>query len=218
MFQYDDRQEKSSRPVPITTITGTICAVAFILIAAAVQSGRISRFDRTVIDFVQGREAPGLTGVMEFFTSIGNGTSVAVLTIVAMAFLYGVMGHRRELLLLCCVMFGSSVLNSLLKISFIRERPTFHRLIEVTGYSFPSGHSMAAFCLYGTLAYLLWRHLPVRRRRFVLLLLSTVFIVAIGLSRIYLGVHYPSDVLGAYFAGGFWLSCCIWLYKRYIVQ
>ncbi|WP_410769044.1 phosphatase PAP2 family protein [Fontibacillus sp. BL9] len=217
MFQHDDQQMKSSRPISITTITGAICAAVFIVIAAAVQSGRINRFDRTLIDFVQGREAPGLTGVMEFFTSIGNGTSVALITIVAMIFLYGVLGHRRELLLLCCVMIGSTALNSLLKLSFIRERPTFHRLIEVTGYSFPSGHSMAAFCLYGTLAYLLWRHLPGRKSRFVLILVSIIFIVCIGLSRIYLGVHYPSDVLGAYFAGCFWLSCSIWLYKRYIV-
>ncbi|RCX16967.1 undecaprenyl-diphosphatase [Fontibacillus phaseoli] len=209
---------KSSRSMPITAITGLICAVAFTVIAVAVQSGQISQFDRTLIDAVQGREAPGLTGVMEFFTSIGNGTSVALITLIAMTFLYGVLGHRRELLLLCCTMLGSAILNSLLKICFIRERPTFHRLIEVTGYSFPSGHSMVAFCLYGTLAYLLWRHLPGRKRRFILILLSLMFIVTIGLSRIYLGVHYPSDVLGAYFAGGFWLSCSIWLYKRFIVQ
>ncbi|MFC3884019.1 phosphatase PAP2 family protein [Bacillus songklensis] len=102
-----------------------------------------------------------------------------------------------------------------LKQFFHRTRPDLHRLIEIEGYSFPSGHAMSACTVYGMLSFLLWRHIPTRWGRGILILISITMILTIGMSRIYLGVHYPSDIIGGYFASGFWLAMAIWFYQRY---
>ena len=98
---------------------------------------------------------------------------------------------------------------------FQRARPDLHRLIEIGGYSFPSGHAMSAMAVYGTLAFLLWRHISTRFGRSLLIFFSAMMIFMIGISRVYLGVHYPSDIIGGYFASGFWLGAAIWSFQRY---
>lgn len=157
-----------------------------------------------------------MTRLMQFFTWIGSGRQVVIITILAMLVLYLYLGHRRELLFLASVLVGSTVLNALLKVVFGRARPTIHRIIEVSGYSFPSGHSMASFSLYGGLAFLIWKHIPSFTGRVFMMVASVAFILTIGMSRIYLGVHYPSDVVGGYFISGCWLFTCIWFYRRYL--
>ena len=74
---------------------------------------------------------------------------------------------------------------------------------------------MNAFAVYGIITFLLWRHIPPRLGRTILILISSGFIIMIGTSRILLGVHYPSDIIGGYFASGFWLSSAIWFFQRY---
>lgn len=192
-----------------------LCAIGFAVIAAFVGTHRIDAFDRSQIRFWQGMESPGLTNVMKFFTHIGSGAPVIAITIAMLLFLFFVLKHRKELILFIFVLGGSEVLNVLLKIVFHRERPTIHRLIPESGFGFPSGHSMGAFSLYGVLAFLLWKHIPSRWGRLVLILACSALILAIGISRIYLGVHYPSDVLAGYLASGFWLAASIWAYQKY---
>ncbi len=191
------------------------CAIGFAAVASLVGMNRIEAFDRTLIDYWQGLENPALTRAMMFFTTIGSGGPVVAITVAIMMFLYFVLKHRRELILFVFALGGSEALNILLKLAFRRERPTFHRLVPESGFGFPSGHSMGAFSLYGVLAFLLWKHIPVWWGRTVLILASCALILAIGISRIYLGVHYPSDVLGGYLASGFWLAASIWTYQKY---
>lgn len=75
---------------------------------------------------------------------------------------------------------------------------------------------MAAFSLYGIVTFLLWKHVKSSFGRGILILISTIMIITIGVSRIYLGVHYPSDVLGGYLASGSWLAVSIWTYQYYL--
>nr|WP_233276251.1 phosphatase PAP2 family protein [Schinkia azotoformans] len=112
-------------------------------------------------------------------------------------------------------MVGSNILFLLLKLYFHRARPDLHRLIEVSGYSFPSGHATNACTLYGILTFLLWRHIRTRLGRTILIVLSAMMIFTIGISRIYLGVHYPSDILAGYFLSVLWLTTAIWFYQQY---
>jgi undecaprenyl-diphosphatase len=191
-----------------------LLAVGFVAVVMLVGNKRIAKFDERVISAVQGMESPGWTSIMKFFTTIGSGFVVALLTLLLCIFLYAVLKHRQELIFLVAVVGGTGILNLMLKLLFQRDRPTLHRLIEITGYSFPSGHSMAAFALYGALTYLLWRHIPSTWGRSLQVSLSSVFILAIGLSRIYLGVHYPSDVVGGYLASGTFLGLFIWVFER----
>lgn len=83
-------------------------------------------------------------------------------------------------------------------------------MVIVENFSFPSGHAMAALSLYGIIGFLLWRHIPKQSGRIALITLKAIFILIIGTSRIYLGVHYPSDIVGAYLISGFWLMLTIW--------
>ena len=116
-------------------------------------------------------------------------------------------------MLFIIVLVGSTAFNLLLKALFQRERPTLYTMIEEEGFSFPSGHSMAALSLYGIVSFLLWRHIPKRIGRVVLIFTATAFILTIGFSRIYLGAHFPSDIIGAYLFSGFWLLLCIWGFR-----
>ncbi|MEH7459417.1 phosphatase PAP2 family protein [Bacillus sp. JJ1127] len=190
--------------------------MGFALIAILIGEQKITKFDNVVISFIQGFESPTMTKIMKFFTTIGSTSVVIVISVLTLFFLYKVLHHRTELILFVTVIMGTAVFNQVLKFMFKRARPTLHRLIEENGYSFPSGHSMEAFALYGVLTFLLWRHITTRIGRIFLILISVIMTVAIGVSRIYLGVHYPSDVLGGYLASCFWLTVTIWIFQHYV--
>ena len=104
---------------------------------------------------------------------------------------------------------GSSFFNTLLKWIFHRARPTIHPIIQETGYSFPSGHSMVSFVMYGMLTYFLVLFFVKRSAKIITIIFFSVLVLFIGLSRIYLGVHYPSDVIAGFSAGGTWLVICL---------
>ncbi|SMQ75742.1 undecaprenyl-diphosphatase [Bacillus sp. OV166] len=192
-----------------------VSIIGFSLISLLISDQKIIHFDRTVIDMVQGSETLVLTNVMKIFTFIGSAPFVIVLSLFLLFFLYKVLHHRFELILFAAAITGSAILNGILKQFFQRVRPDFHRLIDIEGYSFPSGHAMNAFTVYGILSFLLWRHIPSRFGRGVLISVSMVMILAIGISRIYLGVHYPSDIIGGYFASGFWITTAILFFQYY---
>ncbi|WP_219833965.1 phosphatase PAP2 family protein [Paenibacillus sp. R14(2021)] len=173
----------------------------------------LKRFDASIIGMVQGLENDSLTHTAKFLSKIGTSSVVIPLLLIVSAVLFIVLKHRRELVLLIGGMLGSTLLNHLLKAIYKRARPDIHRIVEEQGFSYPSGHSMAAFTFYFLLTYLLWRHLPNRGWRAVLLLFSAGMIVSIGLSRIYLGVHYPSDILAGYWVSACWVALCIRLFR-----
>jgi undecaprenyl-diphosphatase len=199
----------------IAFIFSCICIIGFALISLLISDHQIIHFDRTVINLVQGWESPFLTKVMKLFTFIGSTPFVIILIVGFIFFLYKVLHHRLELILLVGAIIGSAILNQILKVIFHRTRPNFHRLIDISGYSYPSGHAMSAFTVYVILSFLLWRHIESRWGRSTLLVFSTFMILMIGLSRIYLGVHFPSDVIGGYLASGLWLTIAIWSFQFY---
>lgn len=192
-----------------------VSLAGFSAMAFLISKHDILAFDRAIISYVQGFETPALTAIMKVFTFIGSGNAIFVIAIVVMFFLYVVLHHRSELIFFAIVVAVSGKLNEILKDVFQRARPDFHRLIEIGGYSFPSGHAMGAMAVYGALAFLLWRHTSTRRGRTILLILSAIMIFMIGISRVYLGVHYPSDILGGYFSSIVWLTIAIWIYQWY---
>ncbi|WP_257390622.1 phosphatase PAP2 family protein [Peribacillus muralis] len=199
----------------IAFIVSVFALIGFSFMAFAVSANDYLKFDSEVISVVQGWESPILTGIMKFFTYIGSTGSIIILSLFILIFLYKVLKHRLELVLFIAVMAGSPLLNAVVKLCFQRTRPDLHRLIEIGGYSFPSGHAMNAMSLYGILTFLLWRHIKVKWGRMLLIVMSTLMILTIGISRIYLGVHYPSDIIAGYLAGGFWIAMSIWFFQRY---
>ncbi|XRG80394.1 phosphatase PAP2 family protein [Rossellomorea sp. GAMAL-10_SWC] len=199
----------------IAFLISLLSLFGFGLMALLVSNHSIYHFDSTVINFIQGLESPAITSFMKIITFLGSSVFIILLSISILYFLYKVLNHRSELILFVAALIGSNILCVLLKLFFHRARPDLHRLIEISGYSFPSGHATNAMTVYGILTFILWRNIRTKSGRSLLIITSLIMILLIGISRIYLGVHFPSDVIAGYFTGGFWISTAIWYYQRY---
>jgi membrane-associated phospholipid phosphatase len=150
----------------------------------------------------------GHTFIMKFFTLLGSTTALISLCVISIILMIW-QKKRWETLFLIVAILGGVLFNHLLKWTFHRNRPTVHRLIEETGFSSPSGHSMVSFVFYGMLGMLFFMFLKSKGLKGIVFISGAVVILMIGLSRIYLGVHYPSDVLAGFAAGGAWLTICL---------
>lgn len=203
------------QPLSRLLLLSALGFIGFTSVSLLISLETIQQFDDRVMLTVQAFEKEWLTWMMKILSTIGNTVPVIVISVCMMLILFKAFHMRQELILFTVVLVGSTGLNLGLKTIFQRARPEINQLVYEAGYSFPSGHSMAALSLYGIVAFLLWRHTPTRGRRTALILFTILMIILIGISRIYLGVHYPSDIIGAYFISGFWLSISIWKYQWY---
>ncbi|MFD1205106.1 MULTISPECIES: phosphatase PAP2 family protein [Sporosarcina] len=192
-----------------------VFAGIFAYIATGIQNETIHRFDHTIIDIVQGWETPALTPIMKAFTWIGSTTVVICLIVIGFALLFWVFRKHSQAYFFFFVLIGTGALNQILKFIFRRERPDFHRLVDISGYSFPSGHTMMAFSLYAISAFIAIRNLKSIVSKIVVSLLAIIMFASIAISRIYLGVHYPSDVVGGMAASAFWLIIATSVYSYY---
>ena len=142
-------------------------------------------------------------------TNIHSTLGVTAMTLAVCAYLW-TRHHRVWVLKLMLSVFGGMLLNILLKQIFMRARPHFENpLLTLTSYSFPSGHTMMATVFYGTLCLLFVTKVRDWRARGLAVVMSAGLILLVGFSRIYLGVHYLSDVLAAIAEGLAWLSFCV---------
>ena len=208
-------KQLSSRLI-ISFILCIVFGLLFGYFSTTIGDDSLSNFDTTMINAIQGLETPWLTTIMTFFTWIGSGYAVAPITVIAAVLLYFVFQYRHQAFLLVVVIAGTVVFNHLLKLYFKRERPIIHRILDANGYSFPSGHTMMAFSLYVIIAYIVWRNVKTRLGRFLLIIFATFMIIMIGTSRIYLGVHFPSDVAGGLMASGFLVTIAVTVYSVFL--
>src|SRR5215203_241285 len=169
----------------------------------------IVRFDRVVDDYLHAHATPPLTTFFLIVTALGSIEAIVLLGVIVAALL--AWGQRWTLLgTWLAAVAGSAVLDWLLKGLFERPRPYFaHPLIVETSYSFPSGHAMESFVVYGMLAYFTVLAFRTWESRVAVVFGAALLVVLIGFSRMYLGVHYFSDVLAGYAAGGVWLSALV---------
>ncbi len=196
------------------TITRTLLfgLLLAILIAAAlgwlayqVNAGGSTRFDTAVRDEIHAHANPALTRVMIVISDIGKPLVSGPLTILIAAFFWRA-GYTRRAWLLLIAMAGGAIIEDALKLAIHRPRPQpFFGYPLPASYSFPSGHALSSFCLYGVVAALLSPSIRSRVGRALLWFAAALMIVAIGFSRIYLGVHYPTDVIAGYAAAGVWV-------------
>jgi membrane-associated phospholipid phosphatase len=186
-----------------------ICGWCFGEIAEDVSHGDpIVQVDRQVAVWFHQHASPTVTQVartISFFGSVGWLTAVSIGLALFLV-------SRRDWLnasLVALVMLGGSTLNLVLKHFFHRERPVLENpLVTLSSYGFPSGHTMGATLLYGLLALLAWKNVRSRAARFACVSGACLWLLLIGLTRIYLGAHYLTDVLGALAAGLLWLVVC----------
>lgn len=169
-------------------------------------------FDITIIDWIQSFISDKLTKILETLTFLGSAKAVIAISILIITLM---LFNKKwwETLFFVVAVLGSSLFNLLLKFIFQRTRPSIHPLITETGYSFPSGHSMVSFVLYGMITYFLVLFYVKRFVKIITILFFSLLVLLIGVSRIYLGVHYPSDVLAGFAVGGTWLIICLIVLK-----
>lgn len=183
-------------PWPVVGFAGA--GVFAILLALVIATG-LPPFDVPVTGFVQGLGIPADLWVR--ITDLGGGAVLfPVGVVLGLAGL--VAGHPRLTLVVAVVLLGGTLFTDVTKVAVARPRPPWEHVVDASWFSFPSGHSLNSLATYGLLAVVAWRttRLPALVRGFAVLA-GLVLPIAIGLSRVALGVHYPSDVLGGWSAG-----------------
>ena len=184
--------------------------IGFIYILEEILSGDILELDSAAYRFfVVFARRPWLTTIMEGFSALASPVVLAVMLLVIAAFAPGRMPGRCATANLVLAV----ALNFLLKTIVQRPRPDGFRLVAESGYSFPSGHSMVSMAFYGLLVWMVWRYEKDRLLRVFLMIAFSLVIAMVGVSRIYLGVHYASDVIAGFCVSLVWLM----LYTRVFV-
>lgn len=173
--------------------------VLFVLLAILMVTGNLQWFDDPIREWVYSIRNPALTEVLKVITYMGNWQTITLLCIVLLLFRktrlrYGVPVSAGAIFV--------TIFNRIIKLIFKRPRPeeSLH-LIEEGGYSFTSGHSITSMVVFGLLIYLVGKYVKNRKAANILTAALAVPWIFIGLSRIYMGVHFPSDVLAGWALG-----------------
>lgn len=196
--------------------------LAISLIAASVFMGitgllftedDIAEFDFLVVHFINIFRPEALTPIFEAITFLGNSTVVT--GILAITIVVSLIRRRwTSAFLFVTSVAGSQLFVFLLKQFIARPRPSVgYRVIEASGYSFPSGHASVAMALYGLLWYIIFRALPSWSLRIIWTIISAFLIGGIAISRVYLGVHYPSDIAAGLAFGIAWTAFLVVAYE-----
>ena len=174
-------------------------------LAEEMLEGDTQQFDAFVRIAVHQFATPSLTRLMQIFSFLGSVVAVTGMSLVAVCVpLY--FRHTRTAASVAITMLGVAVLDLALKHAFHRPRPVAFFGGTPNSYSFPSGHALGSLCFYGVLAAILAGRARGRRAKFCIWVATMVLVGMIGLSRIYLGVHYPSDVIAGYCAAAVWVG------------
>ena len=192
-----------------------ICLIGFLSIAEDVFNKEIVNGDivgyKLISTFLISDFA---TPIAKFITNFGGAIFLAVLTII----LFILIKNKKIGVSIFSNLVIITALNQLLKNILQRPRPTEYRIIEETGYSFPSGHSMISMAFYGYLIYLIYKYVKNKYVKWTSMVLLSILICSIGISRIYLGVHYTSDVLGGFLISISYLVMYISAINKFLIE
>jgi undecaprenyl-diphosphatase len=184
--------------------------VVFGWLAEEMLEGDTQQFDAFVRTAVHQFTAPRLTQLMQVFSFLGSVAAVTALCLAAIC--VSLYFHRaRTAALLAITMLGVAALDVTLKLAFHRPRPVAFFGATPSSYSFPSGHALGSLCFYGMLAAILSARAHGRGAKFCVWMTAVFLVGMIGFSRIYLGVHYPSDVIAGYCAAAVWVGAVVFV-------
>ena len=192
-----------------------ICLIGFLALAEDVFNKEIMNGDivgyKLVSTFLISDFA---TPIAKFITNFGGAIFIIILTVV----LFVLIKNKKIGISIISNLVIITAINQILKRIVQRPRPTEYRIIEETGYSFPSGHSMVSMAFYGYLIYLIYKYVKNKYLKWISIILLSILICSIGISRIYLGVHYTSDVLGGFFISISYLIIYISAVNKFFIE
>lgn len=192
-----------------------ICLIGFLALAEDVFHQEIMNGDIVGYDIVSKLFKFNVsTPIAKFMTNFGGAIFVISLTTI----LFFVIKDKKIGISIITNLGIVTILNQIIKFIMQRPRPTEFRIIEETGYSFPSGHSMVSLAFYGYLIYLIYKYINNKHLKRTLIIILSVLICIIGVSRIYLGVHYTSDVLGGFLISFAYLIIYIELVNKFVLE
>jgi len=197
-------------PLTITLVIAAFFLANFLNILIAVTSkSSLTQIDTRVLNLMTNIRTPTQTSFLRVVTTLAN-TQTAILLVIATVFVLWRKHQRLLATLFIVVAAAEEIITNVIKILVHRPRPGLTlRLINETGYSFPSGHVVTATVLFGLLAYLIYRSCTSTRARIITIGVYVLTVFLIAVSRIYLGVHYPTDVWGSFLLGGAMLTVVI---------
>ena len=178
-------------------IISIICIIIFLLIGLFIITIENNIVDKTIYKLVISIKSDIVTKIFKIITNFAGIPFMLVIGIVIL--LLKKLKHKRFLIIANIV--NDVILNTILKLTFKRERPLDIMLVEETGYSFPSGHTMIAIIFYGYIMYLITKSKYSKKIKIITNTILSILIILIGVSRIYLGVHYATDVIASYLIG-----------------
>lgn len=182
------------------TLVLFICLIGILIIVMDLLQQRIIEKDMFVYNFIATHFISDFSlQIVKFITNLGSATFIVLLSILLLL----TIKNKLTGLIIFLNSAICGILNQVLKIIVQRPRPVGYRLIDEKGYSFPSGHSMVSAAFYGFIIYLVYKNVKNKYIKYSIITILILLILCIGISRVYLGVHYASDVIA-----GFLISIC----------
>jgi len=217
--QFQKYDEKL--PYIITIFFALILVVGginlFVELTDALKTEALAYYDQRITDYVISLRSPGLTQYFKIVTEIGDAYGYLVVLVIVTVLSALVFKRWKYIGQIVLVLALSAISNMMLKRAIDRARPGIEHLVSVETLSYPSGHAMSAMAFYGFLIYLIYNFDMGRWVKVGSILFFIVLILSIGISRIYLGVHFPSDIAGGFIAGLIWVFFCMILFETIAV-
>ena len=186
---------------------------AFVAITDEIVLGHESGFDQSISDAISSQVSPVATRLMEVVTFFGSANFLFPAYLVLIIY-YLFRKNIKLALDITMIGLSSTGILFLLKEIFKRHRPLDPLIRNVTGFSYPSGHSFSSFTFFGLIIYILWKTGITRGWKIVISTLLFLFAATIALSRVYLRVHYPSDVVAGFCLSVIWLMLSLWILHK----
>jgi membrane-associated phospholipid phosphatase len=198
----------------VVTISFFAATIAFVTVAKEVFWDQKKDFDHDAFEAIKPMISPGMTSVMQFFTFFAKHDFLIPANLCLIAYFLFIKKHKWYSIKIPAIALSSTALLFLMKSYFNRNRPDPPLIEAAKGLSFPSGHAMMSFAFYGLLIYITHKLVKNKPVKIAVIIFLFLFIHIIGFSRIYLRVHYASDVIAGFSVGFMWLYFSLWLLNK----
>lgn len=195
--------------VAIALIVVIVGINVFIELTATLKSEALANYDYQITNYVISYRTPWLTDYLTFMTHLGDARGYFIVFTLSAVISYFGFKRWKHTVQIIVVLILALLSNLALKRFIDRARPDIEHLVVAESLSYPSGHAMVAMAFYGFVIYLIYKFQLHVALKIGIIILLTFLILSIGVSRIYLGVHFPSDIVGGFIAGFIWVVFCI---------